>query len=127
MKRNESQENYLERILFLQRKMGYARSVDIAKALRVTKPSVSVAMRQLREEGLITMDERNLISLTDSGMVIAQRMAERHESIAKLLMRLGVDEDTAYDDACRVEHDISQQTFEALKKLSVEGLPPVKE
>ncbi|NLM85625.1 MAG: metal-dependent transcriptional regulator [Clostridiales bacterium] len=124
MKRNESQENYLERIYFLKKRKGFVRSVDIARALQVTKPSVSVAMKQLREGGLITMDEHNLIDLTAEGLVIAKRMAERHEHIAQLLMRLGVEEEVAYDDACRVEHDISEQTFEALKKLSKEGLGP---
>ncbi len=124
MKRNESQENYLERIYFLKKRKGFVRSVDIARALQVTKPSVSVAMKQLREGGLITMDEHNLIDLTAEGLVIAKRMAERHVHIAQLLMRLGVEEEVAYDDACRVEHDISEQTFEALKKLSKEGLGP---
>ena len=114
---NESQENYLERILLLQRRKGYARSVDIAQALGVTKPSVSHAMRMLREEGYIVMDADNLISLTPTGMGIARSMAERHEGIARVLIRLGVDEETAYTDACRMEHDISQQSFEALLKL----------
>jgi len=124
---NESQENYLERILLLQRRKGYARSVDIAQALGVTKPSVSHAMRLLREAGYITMDDDNLISLTDSGLEIARRMAERHEGIARVLMRLGVDEEIAYDDACRMEHDISQQSFEALLRLEKEGLTPLGE
>lgn len=124
---NESQENYLERILLLQRRKGYARSVDIAQALSVTKPSVSHAMRLLREEGYITMGEDNLIQLTKTGMAIASRMAERHESIARVLMRMGVDEDTAYTDACLMEHDISQASFEALMRLEKEGvLPPLK-
>ena len=114
---NESQENYLERILLLQRRMGYARSVDIARALGVTKPSVSHAMRLLREEGYILMDTDSLISLTPAGMEIARSMAERHEGIARVLIRLGVEEETAYTDACRMEHDISQQSFEALLKL----------
>lgn len=121
---NESQENYLERILLLQRKKGYARSVDIAKALGVTKASVSHSMRLLREQDYITMDQENLISLTPKGMEVAQQMAERHEGIARVLMRLGVDEETAYEDACRMEHDISQQSFQALLKLEKDGLPP---
>lgn len=120
---NESQENYLERILLLQRRKGYARSVDIAQALGVTKPSVSHAMRMLREEGYIVMDAENLISLTATGMEIARSMAERHEGIARMLMRLGVDEETAFTDACRMEHDISQQSFEALLKLEKLGFP----
>lgn len=124
---NESQENYLERILLLQRKKGYARSVDIADALGVTKPSVSHAMRLLRESGHIKMDENNYIHLMESGMAIARTMAERHEGIARVLMRLGVDEDTAYEDACRIEHDISQQSFEALMRLIKEGMPPLED
>ncbi len=121
---NESQENYLERILLLQRRKGYARQVDIARALKVTKPSVSYAMRQLREQGYVTMDRDNLISLTEAGRAIARSMAERHEGIARVLMRLGVDEETAYEDACRMEHDISQQSFEALLRLDRDGLLP---
>jgi len=127
MKVNESQENYLERILLLHRKKGYARSVDIAEELGVTKPSVSHSMRLLREAGHIVMDEENLIHLTDSGMKIAKQMAERHEGIAQVLMRLGVDEETAYQDACMIEHDISQKSFEALMRLVKEGLPPAQE
>lgn len=121
---NAAQENYLERILLLQKRQGYARSVDIARALRVTKPSVSHAMRLLREQGHILMDEDNLISLTETGLQIAERMLERHEGIARVLMRLGVDEETAYEDACRIEHDISQRSFEALLRLEKEGLAP---
>lgn len=124
---NESQENYLERILLLQRKKGYARSVDIAKALGVTKASVSHSMRLLREQDYITMDPENLIFLTPKGMEVAQQMAERHEGIARVLMRLGVDRETAYEDACRMEHDISQQSFQALLKLERDGLPPLPE
>lgn len=121
---NESQENYLECILHLQRKKGYARSVDIAKTLKVTKASVSHSMKLLREQEYITMGEDNLISLTCRGKCIAHKMAERHEGIARVLMRLGVDEETAYEDACRMEHDISQQSFQALLRLEKHGLPP---
>ncbi len=120
----ESQENYLECILHLLRMKGFARSVDIATELRVTKPSVSFAMRQLREQGYILMDSKNLISLTDSGMEVARRVSERHEGIARVLIRMGVDAQTAYQDACRIEHDISQQTFEALQKLDRDGILP---
>ena len=121
---NEAQENYLERILMLQKHKGYARSVDIARALNVTKASVSHAMRLLREAGHIVMSQDNLIELTDTGLAIARRMMERHEAIALLLIRLGVDSETAYEDACKLEHDLSQQSFLALQRLDKEGLAP---
>lgn len=119
---NEANENYLERILFLQKKKGYARSVDIAHALGVTKPSVSHAMRQLREKGYITMDDENLIHLTEAGEKVASTMMERHLVLASIFMRLGVDEETAYEDACKIEHDISKESFEALRKFACEHL-----
>lgn len=121
---NEAQENYLERILMLQKHKGYARSVDIARALGVTKASVSHAMRLLRESGHILMGPDNLIELTNTGLAIARRMMERHEAIARLLIRLGVDSETAYEDACKLEHDLSQQSFLALQRLDKEGLAP---
>ncbi len=122
MKINESQENYLERILLLQREKGYARSVDIAEALGVTKPSVSHAMKMLRQHGYILMDDENLITLTPSGDEIAQTMAERHHSLARIFMRMGVPEKTAYADACKIEHDISEESFEALRRFACEYL-----
>ncbi len=122
MKINESQENYLERILLLQQEKGYARSIDIAEALGVTKPSVSYAMKQLRENGYILMDDENLITLTPKGDEIAQRMAERHYAIARILMHMGVGKDTAYEDACKIEHDISEESFEALRRFACEHL-----
>ena len=120
---NESQENYLERILFLKKKKGYARSIDIANALGVTKPSVSHAMKQLRNGGYITMDDGNFIHLTDEGKAIAQVMMDRHLTLANIFIQLGVDEDTAYEDACKIEHDISEQTFEALRQFACDHLP----
>ncbi len=114
MQINESIENYLERIHILQQKNGCARSVDIANALRVTKPSVSHATKLLRENGFITMDSDNCIYLTASGLEIAERMYERHQMLAKFLMRLGVSEETAFADACKMEHDISKESFEAI-------------
>lgn len=123
MQINKSQENYLERILFLKKKKGYARSVDIANALGVTKPSVSYAMKQLRKGGYITMDDENFIHLTDEGEEIARVMVERHMTLANIFIQLGVDEDTAYEDACRIEHDISEQTFEALRQFACAHLP----
>ena len=115
MKIHKSAEDYLEMILRLTEEKGYARSVDIAVGLSVSKPSVSVAMKQLREGGFIAMDKDNYITLTDSGMEIAQRIYERHKTLTRVLTLIGVDEDTAEEDACKVEHDISVQTFTALK------------
>lgn len=111
----ESAENYLETILMLKEEKGYVRSVDIANHLNFTKPSVSVAMKSFREEGYITVDESGNITLTQKGMDIASKVYERHEIIAKALIALGVDEEIAYEDSCKIEHDISQQTFEKIK------------
>ena len=115
MKIHRSAEDYLEMILRLIEQKGYARSVDIAAGLSVSKPSVSVAMRQLREGGYIVMDKDNYITLTDSGLEIAQHIYDRHKVLTRILSLLGVDEDTAEKDACKVEHDISVQTYTALK------------
>ena len=112
----ESAENYLEAILMIKRQKGHVRSVDIANQLNFTKPSVSVAMKSFREEGYITMDSDGGISLTEKGMKIASGVYERHEVIARALIALGVDEKIAYEDSCKVEHDISDETFTALKK-----------
>ena len=111
----ESAENYLEAILVLNQKKGYVRSIDVANELGFTKPSVSVAMKRFREDGYITIDKDGRISLTEKGMEIANRVYERHQVIAKVLMMIGVDEDIAYEDSCKIEHDISEQTFEKLK------------
>ena len=117
MRIHKSAEDYLEMILRLTEEKGYARSVDIALGLGVSKPSVSVAMKQLRENGYIVMDKDNYISLTEPGMEIAHRIYERHKMLTRLLTRIGVDAKTAQEDACKVEHDISPQTFDALKAL----------
>jgi Mn-dependent DtxR family transcriptional regulator len=119
----ESQENYLERILMLQQEKGYARSVDIAQAMGVTKPSVSHAMKQLREGGYITMAEDNLITLTESGSQVAERMLERHMTIARFLMTLGISERVAYEDACKMEHDLSDESFLAICGFIEDGCP----
>ena len=107
----ESAENYLEAILMIKKKKGYVRSIDIANLLNFTKPSVSVAMKAFREEKYITVDGDGNINLTDKGMKIAAKVYERHEIIAMALMALGVEETTAYEDSCKIEHDISDQTF----------------
>ena len=114
---NESAENYLETILVLSKQLPVVRSVDVANELGFKKSSVSVAMKNLRENGYILMDSATgFISLTDKGTVIAEKMYERHMLLSGLLVHLGVDPETAVEDACRMEHVISAQTFEALKK-----------
>jgi len=115
MRIHKSAEDYLEMILRLTEEKGYARSVDIAVGLSVSKPSVSVAMKQLREGGYIVMDADNYIFLTDSGKEIAHRIYERHKVLTRVLTLIGVDAHTAQEDACKVEHDISPQTFDAIK------------
>ena len=116
MKIHKSAEDYLEMILRLSEEKGYVRSVDIATGLQVSKPSVSVAMKHLREDGYITMDKDNFISLTETGMEIAQRIYERHKVLTRILTMIGVDDRIAQEDACKVEHDISVQTFTAIKE-----------
>lgn len=115
MKIKESAENYLETVLMLKKKNGHVRSIDVANELSVTKPSVSVAMKSFREDGYIVIDADGGISLTEKGLEIAERIYERHGVIAQALIMLGVDEETAYEDSCKIEHDISEQTFEKLK------------
>ena len=116
MKIQKSAQDYLETMLMLQQSKGYIRSIDVAEHLCVTKPSVSYATKRLRENGYITMDSDGLISLTQAGLDIAQSMFERHTVLTDFLIGLGVDEETAREDACKMEHDISQQTFEALRR-----------
>lgn len=116
MRIKESAENYLEAILIIKQQKGNVRSIDVANYLGFSKPSVSVAMKSFREEGYVTVDDTGDISLTGKGMEIASKMYERHRVIAKALIRLGVDEDTAYEDSCKIEHDISEETFNAIKK-----------
>jgi len=112
----KSSEDYLEAMLMMKERHGYIRSIDIAAELGVTKPSVSYATKRLRENGYITMDKEGLITLTDKGHAIASRMYERHRVLTVMLRRLGVDEETARTDACKMEHDMSDQSFLALKR-----------
>lgn len=116
MKINESAENYLETILMLSRSKPVVRSVDIAEELGFKKSSVSVAMKNLREKEHITVTKEGFIYLTDSGREIADMIFERHEFLTNWLVRLGVDQDIAAGDACRMEHVISRESFEAIKK-----------
>ena len=116
MKIQKASEDYLEAMLMMKEKHGYIRSIDVAGQLGVTKPSVSYATKRLRENGYITMDPDGLITLTDKGMAIAESMYERHKLLTKLLISLGVDPDTAREDACKIEHDLSQESFDAIRK-----------
>lgn len=115
MNLHESGEDYLEAVLKLREAKGQVRSIDVAGELGVTKPSVSVAMKKLREAGHIAMDESGLLSLTPQGEEVAQRIYERHRILTQLLMGLGVDEATAAQEACKIEHHISDDTFQKMK------------
>ena len=110
----KSAEDYLEAMLVLKEKNGYIRSVDISTHLGVTKPSVSNAMKRLREEGYIEMNRSGFITVTDKGMEIADKIYTRHKKLTSYFIALGVDPEIAEEDACKIEHDISDQTFEAL-------------
>lgn len=113
----ESAENYLESILVIKNTKGFVRSIDIANDLCVSKPSVSVAMKNFREEGYITVDNDGNIDLTEKGLDIARRVYERHEIISEALMALGVSRETALDDSCKIEHVISEESFAKIKEF----------
>ena len=116
MKRLESQEDYLERILQISQKKETVHAIDIAREMNFSKPSVSVAMSKLKESGYIEINEKGEISLTEFGLEIAQKTLEKHTILTKILVSLGVDEETAKEDACRIEHDLSDKTWDAIKK-----------
>ena len=116
MKIQQSSEDYLEAMLMLKERRGYVRSVDVATHLGVTKPSVSYATKRLRENGYITMDTDGLIGLTDAGMEIAARIYERHKLLTQILIDLGVSEEAAREDACKIEHDLSIETFDVIRE-----------
>ena len=114
---NESAENYLETILMLSKTLPVVRAVDIANELGFKKSSVSVAMKHLRENNHITVSDAGFISLTESGKQIAEMVFERHEVISSWLISMGVSEETALEDACKMEHVISEESFDAIKKF----------
>ena len=116
MKIQKSSQDYLESMLMMQQEHGYIRSIDVAEHLGVTKPSVSYATKRLRENGYITMDREGFITLTDSGMAIAASMLDRHHTLTRFLITLGVDPKVAEEDACKIEHDISDETFAARRE-----------
>ena len=116
MKIQESAEDYLEAILILKQEKGMVHSIDVARHLNFSKPSVSRAVKLLREDGKLTMDESGTLELTAKGREIAERIYERHRLLTLWLTELGVSEAQAAEDACRVEHDISAETFQKLKE-----------
>ena len=121
MKRTESQENYLETILLLSKKKPVVRSVDIANELGFSKPSISIAVKNLKEHEYITVTPEGYIYLTQTGFQIAQNVYERHQVLTDALMKLGVPAETAEEDACRIEHIISDATFTAIKEMCFEN------
>ena len=118
----ESAEDYLEAILIIGKEKGKVRSIDVAKYLGITKPSVSVAMKNLRNEGFIDVDEKGLLSLLPPGEEIANKTYEKHVTLRYMLISLGVNKETATLDACRMEHVISEESFKALKEHAKEKL-----
>ena len=112
----ESAENYLETILTLKQRLGVVRSIDIANELQFSKPRVSVAMKKLRENGYIEMDSEGFITLLPPGEEVARRISERHELLTEFFVRLGVSREVAAADACKIEHDLSEETFQKIKQ-----------
>lgn len=110
-------EDYLEAILMIHERQGYVRSIDVAEQLGVTKPSVTYTTKRLREKGYITSDHAGMLILTEEGAKIAENTYNRHKKLTRILMNLGVDEEQAMTDACKVEHDISEKSFDALCSL----------
>lgn len=114
----ESAEDYLETVLMLQQRLGHARSIDVAAELGFSKPSVSVAMKKFRENGLVEFDDKGYISLTEKGRAIAESTLEKHNLLAGFLIGIGVNEKTAREDACRIEHALSPESFEKIKEYA---------
>lgn len=122
MKMQESPEDYLETIYMLSLEQEAVRSIDVARHLGFSKPSVSVAMKRLRENGYVNMDDSNYLTLTDAGKEIASRVFERHNVLSGYLRSVGVSADTAAKDACRIEHVLSEESFQILKNLYLQSL-----
>ncbi|MBQ4264088.1 MAG: metal-dependent transcriptional regulator [Clostridia bacterium] len=113
---SEAIENYLETIYILSQQQNEVHAIDICSYLSYSRPTVSIVLRQMREHGLVTVNEENHIFLTEEGLAIAAHMYERHELLTNMLMMLGVRRETALHDACKIEHDLSDETFEAIKR-----------
>ena len=118
----ESGENYLEAILMLSESQDSVHAIDIVSKLGLSKPSVSIALKKLRDDGYLTIDHNNHIHLTDDGLKVANKIYERHKILTDIIIRLGVDKDTAEDDACRLEHDMSDKTWNDIKKYYEEKI-----
>lgn len=116
MELHESAEMYLETILVLKNRLGLVRSIDIVKEMDFSKPTISIAMKKFKEEGYITIDESGFIELTEKGRNVAEMIYERHNVLTQILLHLGVPHEYAEEDACKMEHDISEETFKCLKK-----------
>ena len=116
MQIHESAENYLEAIYVLNEQNGHVRIIDFARYMNFSKPTISIAMRSFREEGYIVVDESGMISLTEKGLAVANRVYERHRILTTALLALGVSEETAETDACKIEHDISDETLDCIRK-----------
>ncbi|MBR6402807.1 MAG: metal-dependent transcriptional regulator [Eubacterium sp.] len=116
MEIHQSAEDYLEAILMIKERKGYVRSIDVANQLNVSKPSVSYATKRLRENGYISFNEDGMITLTEEGMSIASKIYTRHKVLTDFFIHLGIDEETAAEDACKIEHDLTEKTFDALWK-----------
>ena len=119
MKIQESAENYLETILILQQRIGEVRSIDVVNELSYSKPSVSIAMKKLRENGYIAVDGEGNLTLLEPGLEIAQRIYSRHQLLTHFFVQLGVDEQTAAEDACKAEHILSEQTLEKIRESAL--------
>lgn len=115
--RHESIEDYLETILELSKVKPVVRSIDIAQAMNYSKPSISIAMKKLKEKQYVNIDDNGYITLTELGLKVAESVLERHEIISSVLIQLGVNDQTAYEDACRIEHDLSDETFQKIKEF----------
>ena len=118
MKNNQSLEDYLERILILKERIGNVRSIDLANDMKFSKPSISIAMKKLEEKGLVEVDKiTGFLNLTNDGLLIAQKTYEKHCTLRDFFISIGVSEEVAADDACKIEHDLSDETFSCLRKF----------
>jgi Mn-dependent DtxR family transcriptional regulator len=126
MKIQESAEDYLEAILSISEEKEFVRAIDVVHFLNISKPSVSVYLKNLKENGYVNVDSDGHLTLTDEGLAIAEKVYDRHKTLANIFMALGVDRETALKDACRVEHDLSDVTYDALKNhlLTHQGKNP---
>lgn len=122
MQIKESAENYLETILVINKRKGNCKSIDISNEMGFSKPSVSVYLRNLREDGYITVDASGNVRLTEKGLEIAEQIYDRHNVIAGFLMQLGTSKETAYKDSCKIEHDISEESFLLIKEQYLQNL-----